>query len=206
MFDILFLIFSNPLIPFISQVIKEVDPSGESVTKIIENDVSLFSGIISVIIAIGSAVGGGVAWLKKQNVDQYNVLKSEMTSQFEGLKSETTTHFETLKTETTHDLKVNKEQIQNTKDSLQNQIITSEQIIKEKIEMQKDTLDEFKDTQKDTMNEIKTVVNKINDKMDTTAMNVAKNSVRIDGHDVSIKDIEDEVFKKKRYVSKSPIK
>jgi hypothetical protein len=175
---------SDLLIVILAVYNKEVDPGGDNVVHLISENLPLLEGIITIMTVVSSAVGTGVTWLRKQNVKQYNILKGEMD-----------THFEILRTETTKDIQANKEQIESSKQSLQNQITTTEQIIKDKIE-----------TQKETMNEIKGIVNKIDDKLDTTAANVAKNSARINGLETNTRDIEDEVFRKKRFPDKPSVR
>lgn len=163
---------------------KEVDPGGDNIVHLISENLPLLEGIITIMTVVSSAVGTGVTWLRKQNIKQYNILKGEMN-----------THFEILRTETVRDIQANKEQIESSKQSLQNQITTTEQIIKDKIE-----------TQKETMNEIKGIVNKIDDKMDMTSGNVVKNTARIDGLEINMRDMENEVFRKKRFPDKSAVK
>jgi septal ring factor EnvC (AmiA/AmiB activator) len=160
---------------------KEVDPGGDSIVHLVSDNLPLLEGIITIITVVSSAVGTGVTWLRKQNIKQYTILKDEMGS-----------HFDTLRVETARDIKSNQEQIENTKQTLQTQITTTEHTIKDKIE-----------TQKDTMNEIKDVVNKIDDKMDITSASVARNTARIDSLDSNVRDIEGEVFRKKRFSDKS---
>ena len=163
---------------------KDVDPGNDNIMHTISESLPLIQGLLAIAGTVGSAVGMGVSWLRQQSRRQYVLLKEDILNQFTELK-----------TDTTKEIKANQEQIQDVKSSLCNQITTSETILKDKL-----------DNHKETMTDIKNVVEKIDDKMDLTSSSVVRNTARIDGHDVSIKDLEGEVFRKKAYKDKSAVK